>query len=472
MAQYDCEQKQNMHYQKLKQKADDTASVHKCPELTQDQTDQLWQTIGSLQDQLKVKELENDQLAAALERSFEESNLLHTLGDITRLDQKPSAYLSTICKDLTDVLTCEQVMIYWHEAPAQATEVQARPAIFQEGRYLLAGIISDALWKKTCAAKANNDHFVIDNNYSNNNGLPDKQIRNYILTPIVANGILLGSIVALNKNDSRGFSNLEARLTRSVANKLSVSYENQSLYIRQRELMLGTLCALVRSIDAKDPYTCGHSERVAGICRFLAEKMELSETDIENAYMAGLLHDIGKIGVRGSTLRKDQRLTDEEFDEIKKHPEIGAGILDGIKQISEVVSGVMTHHERYDGKGYPFGLSSNSIPLIGRIVNIADTFDAMISSRPYRKSLPVNEVLYEISRFSGTQFDPMIAEVLLKCDLDELLDRIINTENGIKKGNEASISLRAKANQISTMPVARMLQESENTDCNDYADLF
>ncbi|MBN2063734.1 MAG: HD domain-containing protein [Sedimentisphaerales bacterium] len=461
MAQYDCEQNPDKHRQKLKIKAADTIPEQKFQE----------QTIASLQGQLRVKEQENEQLAAALERSFEESNLLHTLGDITRLDQKPTEYLKTICKDLLEVLACEQVMIYWHEAPAQATEVQARPAIFQEGRYLLAGITSEALWQTACTASVDNRQFVIDNDYSNNNP-QGKQIRNFILTPIIANNMLLGAIVALNKNDSRGFSNLEARLTRSVVNKLSISYENQSLYIRQRELMLGTLCALVRSIDAKDPYTCGHSERVAGICRFLAEKMELSETEIENAYMAGLLHDIGKIGVRGSTLRKDQRLTDEEFDEIKKHPEIGAGILNGIKQISEVVSGVMTHHERYDGKGYPFGLSSNNIPLIGRIVNIADTFDAMISSRPYRKSLPVNEVLYEISRFSGTQFDPMIAEVLLKCDLDELLNRIINTENGIKLGNEPKGSLRTKASQILNMPVAQMLKESENIDCNDYADLF
>ncbi len=129
--------------------------------------------------------------------------------------------------------------------------------------------------------------------------------------------------------------------------------------------------------------------------------------------MAGLLHDVGKIGVPEAVLQKTGRLTTEEFEQIKKHPEIGARILQDIKQIEDIIPGVLHHHERYDGKGYPAGLAGENIPLMGRIICLADCFDAMTSSRTYRKALPLEVALTEIRRCSGTQFDPRLAEVFL-----------------------------------------------------------
>ena len=381
-----------------------------------------------LKQQLKKCNEEKDILADALEKSFEEISLLHKIGDIICLDQRPSVYIEKIICDLKDVANCDHIVIFWHNISTENNN-NNRPAIFQEGKYRLANNTINTMWQIASIVIEGDQLYTIENEFQSHN-LPDR-IDNFLVTGIKGKEGPIGAIAAINKDG--GFSTLEARMTMSISNRLSSCHENQTLYLKQQELMMGTLRALVRSIDAKDPYTCGHSERVADISRFIAENMDLPSEDIEDAYLTGLLHDIGKIGVSGSTLRKAERLNEQEFDEIKKHPQIGAEILKDIKQMSVVVNGVLTHHERYDGKGYPFGLSGTNIPLIGRIVNIADTFDAMISTRPYRKSLPLSKVLYEISRFSGTQFDPEIAEVLLKNDIADLIKRLEDTDIRVDK---------------------------------------
>ncbi len=178
--------------------------------------------------------------------------------------------------------------------------------------------------------------------------------------------------------------------------------------------MMGLLHSLTSAVDAKDAYTCGHSERVALVSRHLAAQVGLSDRDVEQVYMAGLLHDVGKIGVPEAVLQKTGRLTPEEFEQIKRHPAIGAKILQDVKQIREIIPGVLHHHERYDGKGYPAGLAGSNIPLMGRIICLADCFDAMTSSRTYRKALPLEIALCEIRRCAGTQFDPKLSELFLR----------------------------------------------------------
>jgi HD-GYP domain-containing protein (c-di-GMP phosphodiesterase class II) len=136
--------------------------------------------------------------------------------------------------------------------------------------------------------------------------------------------------------------------------------------------------------------------------------------------MAGLLHDVGKIGVPEAVLQKTGKLTDEEFEQIKKHPAIGARILQDVKQVADLLPGVLHHHERYDGRGYPARLSGTDIPLMGRIICLADCFDAMTSSRTYRKAMPLEAALTEIRRCSGTQFDPELAEVFLGIPIEQV----------------------------------------------------
>ncbi|HWB53900.1 MAG TPA: HD-GYP domain-containing protein, partial [Tepidisphaeraceae bacterium] len=178
--------------------------------------------------------------------------------------------------------------------------------------------------------------------------------------------------------------------------------------------------SLTSAVDAKDAYTCGHSERVALLSRELAKKIKLPSTQVERIYMAGLLHDVGKIGVPEFVLQKTGKLTPEEFALMKKHPEIGGKILKNVKQIQDLLPGVLYHHERYDGKGYPAGLSGQSIPLFGRLICLGDSFDAMTSNRTYRKAMPIEVAMTEIRRAAGTQFDPELAEAFLEFGADGL----------------------------------------------------
>lgn len=180
--------------------------------------------------------------------------------------------------------------------------------------------------------------------------------------------------------------------------------------------LLGTVSALVSAIDAKDTYTCGHSERVAWLSKEVAKKLELDVTTIEQIHICGLVHDIGKIGIPESILRKPGRLTEDEFEQIRAHPVIGERILQDVPQLQPVLPGVRSHHERWDGKGYPDGTSKTDTPLFGRILGIADAFDAMCSSRAYREKLDRSEVLDEITACSGSQFDPELVKLFLLID--------------------------------------------------------
>ena len=180
--------------------------------------------------------------------------------------------------------------------------------------------------------------------------------------------------------------------------------------------LLGTVSALVSAIDAKDTYTCGHSERVAWLSQEIAKNMGLDPTIIEQVHICGLVHDIGKIGIPESILQKPGRLTDEEFERIRAHPVIGEKILKDVPQLQPVLPGVRSHHERWDGKGYPDGSSGEATPLFGRILGVADAFDAMCSSRAYRDGLNREEVLDEMTACAGQQFDPKLVKAFLKID--------------------------------------------------------
>ena len=167
-------------------------------------------------------------------------------------------------------------------------------------------------------------------------------------------------------------------------------------------------------IDAKDPYTNGHSNRVAQYTRLIAEEMGFDGEELDRIYYVALLHDCGKIGVPDNILGKPGRLTDEEFEIIKSHTTHGSEILSHFKSLPNVNECARFHHERYDGKGYPEGLKGEDIPLIARMICVADSYDAMNSNRVYRKKLTKEDIINEIEKNKGTQFDPAIADVFLK----------------------------------------------------------
>ena len=179
-------------------------------------------------------------------------------------------------------------------------------------------------------------------------------------------------------------------------------------------MFLQTVTALSEAVDAKDRYTSGHSKRVAEYSRKIAERMGKSVEEQDEVYRAGLLHDVGKIRIPEDIINKPGKLTDEEYNTIKIHPITGYNILRGISEDSSLAIAAKHHHERYDGKGYPNGLAGEDIPETARILGVADSYDAMASNRSYRDALPQNVVRSEIEKGKGTQFDPKVAEVMLK----------------------------------------------------------
>ena len=200
--------------------------------------------------------------------------------------------------------------------------------------------------------------------------------------------------------------------------ELAAAHEREKELLIQESKSIGkmltqTASALASAIDAKDKYTHGHSRRVAEYSEMIAEIYGKSDRECREIYIAGLLHDVGKIGVPGSIINKNGKLTDEEFAVIKTHPAIGADILKKIGQAPFISIGARYHHERYNGKGYPEGLSGEDIPEIARIIAVADAYDAMTSKRSYRDSLPQEVVRNEIEKGIGAQFDPQFAIIML-----------------------------------------------------------
>ena len=191
---------------------------------------------------------------------------------------------------------------------------------------------------------------------------------------------------------------------------------NKELLASKEQLVksyLESIEILRYTVEAKDTYTRGHSERVSEYSVLIGKRIGLSQNDLKTLKIGGLFHDIGKIGISDSILLKKGKLTDDEYNEIKKHPTIGKNILSNAAIFQDIIPIVLYHHERYDGKGYPDGLSDKDIPLLARIVCVADAFDAMTSQRSYRKELDLNYVRNEIKSKSGSQFDPIIATTFL-----------------------------------------------------------
>ena len=168
------------------------------------------------------------------------------------------------------------------------------------------------------------------------------------------------------------------------------------------------------ALDAKDPYTAGHSKRVSDMATKVCELIGLKKEDIQKIHIAAHLHDIGKIGVPDAVLNKEGKLTDEEWEYIRKHPQSGADILSKSHRLSELKNMVLCHHERYDGKGYPNGIKGKEIPILGRILAVCDSFDAMVSRRAYKEKLSVEYAIGELENGKGTQFDPDVAQAFIE----------------------------------------------------------
>jgi putative nucleotidyltransferase with HDIG domain len=195
-----------------------------------------------------------------------------------------------------------------------------------------------------------------------------------------------------------------------LSSQVVTAMENAGLYENLRENYFRTVQALVAAVEAKDPYTRWHSTNVAKYASAIALDMGISHSVIEEIQIAAILHDVGKIGISELIIGKPERLSQEEYDIMKDHPAHGIRILDPIGFSPGIINAIYQHHERFDGKGYPRGLSGEEISIAARIINVADTIDVMVTERPYHGMISIQEVLLELQRESGHQFDPIVAE--------------------------------------------------------------
>jgi HD-GYP domain-containing protein (c-di-GMP phosphodiesterase class II) len=239
--------------------------------------------------------------------------------------------------------------------------------------------------------------------------LAEAGIESLLAIPLISKDMTKGVLLLGDTRGSR-FVREDAFTIEKIAAQMAVALENARLYEEMRSLFFNTVTSLANAIDAKSPWTKGHSERVMHIAAAIAKEMGLDEAMIERVRLGGLLHDIGKIGIIEALLDKPEMLSEDEFPPMRLHPEKGVAILAPINQLRVVLPGILHHHERYDGAGYPKGLKGEDIPLEARIITVADSFDAMVADRPYRKGLSATEALAELRNCSGSQFDPKVVE--------------------------------------------------------------
>ncbi|MDX1961570.1 MAG: HD-GYP domain-containing protein [Pirellulales bacterium] len=252
-----------------------------------------------------------------------------------------------------------------------------------------------------------------------------EKLRNVIAIRISRNEQHFGWLLVLNKRlphvddddvltagclSSWEFGTFEVGLANAAATMLATHARNIQQFQEKEALLVGVIRALANSIDAKDPYTCGHSDRVARIARVLARELGCEPRECEQIYMSGLLHDLGKIGVPDEILTKPGKLTDEEYAVIKRHPEIGYNILKHLRHLEYVLPGVLHHHESYNGQGYPHGLQGMNIPFPARVLAVADALDAMTSCRPYRTAMPLEKAESILRSGAGSQWDPRVVD--------------------------------------------------------------
>ena len=357
-------------------------------------------------------------LSVNLATTYEELSLLYRISGSMRVTQRPGDFLQDICNELMEVMNIQvaAAVVYAHR-PASMQDIvvyAGESALDASDLHALAG-------EKILPRIEKNRQAVLDNQFAFTK--QGQTIRNLIAVPMINEDAVIGTMIGLNKRVGE-FDSVDLKLINSIANQAAGFLANNRLYADLQDLLMGVLHALTSSIDAKDPYTCGHSQRVALISKRLAEIQGFEAEKVQQVYLSGLLHDIGKIGIPESTLCKDGRLTDAEYEDVKRHPAVGAKILGGIRQLDEMIDGILHHHERLDGKGYPDGLRRENLLIESRIIGLADAFDAMTSDRTYRKALPLAAVIEEIREHSGTQFDPGLVEAFLSLDLEALLREI------------------------------------------------
>ncbi len=367
-----------------------------------------------------------------LAESYEEINLLYSIGRAMKELVSADAFVTHVCQRMHETLPYRWIAIRFLHTYLASPKLSGRT--FIEG-------VSDTL---------DNDGMMLINEIVRHVSNADThETTVFTASPegpevlcraITRDDNVVGVVIAAEKHgddtSDTAVTSVDMKLIEGATRLTEVAIANSALYEEQQAFFLGTIEALSSAIDAKDPYTCGHSQRVSELSLKLAQTIGLSPAECETIRISGLVHDIGKIGVPESVLLKTSRLTDKEFGAIKLHPEIGHRILRGIPMFDDALPGVLHHHERWDGRGYPVGLAGTDIPLIARIIGVADAFDAMSSSRTYRSAMDRAKVIGEIKANAGSQFDPELSAAFLTLDLN-FYDKLLAQHAPLSKSEAA-----------------------------------
>lgn len=365
-----------------------------------------------------TKEMET--LSEKLANGYEELSLLYALSHKLRLATSESALSRLALEWAFEIAPVEGLAVQLLPAPIGRDGTAANPAKPNSAEaWITVGKCpcDAATFSRLVAAEAIDPHAPpLVRNHMVEEGRPwaEAGIRSVIVVPVYENDNLFGWLAAFNNRVGGELGTVEARMLGSVAAILGVHCGNHALYRRQAEFLASVVRALTSAIDAKDPYTRGHSDRVARVAVRLARELGVDDETAGMLYMAGLLHDIGKIGIDDQVLRKPGRLTEGEFEHIKLHPQLGHKILLGIQQLAPVLPVVLHHHEQWDGRGYPGGLAQENIPFLARICAVADAYDAMSSDRPYRKGMDPALVDDIFRKGAGKQWDPQVVDAFLR----------------------------------------------------------
>ncbi len=390
-----------------------------------------WMKQDSVELDRRVSELQA--MSQHLAESYEELSLMYKLSSNMMVNQTPDSFLGNACYELQQVVGLRWMVL--QIADQQDNLCLLSGQVFNAGQMPTGKRALKQIGLQLIEELGQITEPVVLDDLTRLNIPGLEELAHHLLVvPLVREGVPFGLIFGADKLDDSHISSIDSKLCSSLASTMSIFLQNAMLYEDMQSMFLGTLHALTSSIDAKDSYTHGHSERVALMSRNLAKAAGLDEFTCERIYVAGLVHDVGKIGVPESVLCKPGRLTFEEFELIKQHPEIGAKILQDIRQMHDLIPGVLYHHERWDGNGYPHGIAGNDIPLFGRVIGLADAFDAMSTNRTYRRALKHEDVMAEIERCAGTQFDPELAKVFTSLDFDPFFAMVQKHQAAFEEG--------------------------------------
>lgn len=352
-----------------------------------------------------------DRLSVTLCDKFEEVRLIHDLTARLQLDDDPAEVSRDLLSQLKDCIHCRSIIIQLDpdedDIVGGSCQGFGRTVSLPE----LDEMIGAAVRIDEGQTDINRDPLIL-----NHVDDPSLACGRIVILPIHRRNETLGRLIAVRDAGDDEFGTIEVDLLRSVLMVLSLHLVNQRQYAEMQSMLRGTVRSLASALDAKDAYTHGHSSRVADLAIELARRLGMGEDAVDALQLAGILHDIGKIGIDDSVLKKPGQLTPEEFDQIKLHPVLGYEILKDIRPFRHILPAVRHHHESWDGGGYPDGLAGDAIPRDAQILAVADAFDAMVSDRPYRRGMPLEQVRGIFERGRAQQWAADVVDVLLSSE--------------------------------------------------------